>query len=61
MIRKAWPASRSWLHSRRCSGLDESASWSNRTTVSRSQIRSLVWSINWAEDELGSRCWGNRL
>lgn len=61
MIRKAWPASRSWLDSRRCSGLDESASWSNRTTVSRSQIRSSVWSSGWAEDELGSRCWGNRL
>ena len=61
MIRKAWPASRSWLDSRRCSVLDESASWSNRTTVSKSQIRSLVWSINWAEDELGSRCWRARI
>ena len=61
MIRKAWPASISWSDSRRCSGLDESASWSNRTTVSKSQIRSLVWSINWAGDELGSRCWGNGL
>jgi hypothetical protein len=60
MIRKAWPASRSWTDSRRC-GVYESSSWSNNTTVSRSQIRSLVWSVNWAEDELGSRCWGNRL
>ena len=50
---KNYSMSYSWLE-----GEPNSSNWS---ISDRSQIGFLVWSVNWAEDELGSRRWGNRL